>query len=280
MFDWIKRHRFALSVSLTIVGSLLFLSQPGSQTSHSAVRSLTQTLTYPFQWVTHSTVDFVKDLISSYIDLVETHEENELLKRQISSLEEELGQYIEESIQFHRLKNQLEFAERFPEEYVFAEVIGESIDNLHQTLMINRGALHGVQRNDPVVLKEGVVGRVQTVSPLQSSVLLIADQQSRFPAMSQRTRVKGLVYGTHSGIELRRVHQRADIRVGDRIITNGLSGLFPKGIMAGKVESVTHDENSLFQTARLTPIVNFDKIEWVFVILKNTSSREKMLTKQ
>ncbi len=269
MFDWIKRHRLSFAIAVVLVGTLVLLFQARQASDGSRIQSIAQTVTYPIQIVFHHLFSVTSEVANSYLYLVQLQKENKELRQQISSLQEEVNQYIEESIQYHRLKVQLEFAEQNPNRKIFTEVIGESIDNFHQTLQINRGSIHGIQRNFAVILKEGVVGRIQTVSPFQSTVQLILDRRMRFPAIIQRTRAKGLVYGTHEGLELRRIHLRADIKEGDRIVTNGLSALFPKGLLVGIVTSIESEEHELFQTAKIRPVVDFDKIEGAFVVLEH-----------
>ncbi len=271
MFDLIKKYRLSLSIIIVIFGTFIYFFQGSKIEENTRIQSLTQTLTYPVQILVHHTVSFTKDIIQSYFYFVRLREENENLKQQNAALQEEVNRYIEESIQFNRLKVQLKFAEQNPDKKIFTEVIGESVDNFHRTIQINRGSRHNIKRNFPVILKEGVVGRVQAVTPFQSTVQLILDRRSRFPAIIQRTRAKGMIYGTHGGLELRRIHLREDIKIGDRVITSGLSGLFPKGLLFGIVTAIEHEEHELFQTAKLQPVVDFDKLEGAFVILKSTS---------
>lgn len=277
MFDLIKRYRLLIFVFLILLSSLIFLFQTGRYQKGSQFESITQTITYPFQLAVHEVVSYIQGIADSYFYLVELNEENKELRQQIASLNEELDYYVEESIQYHRLKVQLDFAKQNPGRKVFTEVIGESIDNFHKTIQLDRGSDDGIRRNFAVILKEGVVGKIQSVSPLKSTVQLIVDRRTRFPAILQRTRAKGLIYGTHDGLELRRINLRADIKVGDRVVANGLSGLYPKGMMIGVVESIHHEDYELFQVAKLTPVVNFDKVEAAFVILKDPTILQKPL---
>ena len=278
MFDWLKKYRLFLAIVLTLIGTLIYLFEIGQNQEKSSLQSITQTITYPIQIFAHTVVSFSNNLIQSYFNLLRLREENQALKQQVSALKEEVNHYIEEAVQYQRLKIQFEFAEQNLLEKIFAEVIGESVDNFHQTLQINRGAKHGIRRNYAVILKEGVVGRIQSVTPFQSTVQLILDRRSRFPAILQQTRAKGLIYGTSDGLEMRRIHLRADIKEGDRVVTSGLSDLFPKGILVGTVSAVLHEEHELFQTAKLIPVVDFDTIEGVFVILKTNPLSDEFLS--
>lgn len=277
MYDLLKRYRLFFTIVVSFVFLLFLLFKVGESTQNSTLQSIAQTITFPFQVAVNQSIRGVSNVSDSYLYLVNLKKENEALRRQVAMLREEVNQYIEESIQYNRLKVQLEFAETQPDRKIFSEVIGESVDNFHRVLLINRGSEHDIKRNFAVILREGVVGRIQSVSRFQSTVQLILDHRSRFPAIVQRTRVKGIVYGTRTGLELRRINLRADIKEGDRVVTNGLSGMFSKGLLVGIVSEVERKEHELFQSAKLTPLVDFDRIEGVFVVTNNNDSERSPL---
>ena len=178
-----------------------------------------------------------------------------------------MNQHIENSVQFLRLRDQLLFANKKITEKIFAEIIGESTDNNHNISLINRGSKQLVMRNYVVLRKEGLVGRIQSVSPFQSSVQLITDHRSRVPALIQRNRIRGLIYGTRESLEMRQINQHAKIKIGDRVISSGLGGLYPKGILIGWVSEIRYEQHELFKTAILDMAVDFNQIEEVFVIV-------------
>jgi rod shape-determining protein MreC len=83
----------------------------------------------------------------------------------------------------------------------------------------------------------------------------------------QRNRIRGLIYGTHEGLEMRQINQHANIKIGDRVISSGLGGLYPKGLLIGWVEEIQHQKHELFKTAIVDSAVDFNQIEEVFVIV-------------
>ena len=230
-----------------------------------------QTVTYPFQASVQSAVSNITNLLNSYIFLIDVNEENNRLKQQLLDMEEKLSEHIENSVQFRRLRDQMLFARKNPLEKIYAEIIGESSDNTHNIRFINRGRNQKVQRNYIVIRKEGLVGRIHSVSPFQSSVQLMIDHRNRVPALIQRNRVRGLIYGTQAGIEMRQINQHAKIKIGDRVISSGLGGLYPKGILIGWVSEIRHEQHELFKTAILESAVDFNSIEEVFVIIPSKS---------
>jgi len=267
MFKFISTFRLQLLIIATFIGLFILMSQTHTNEGTSRFQSVVQTLTYPLQASVNSVASTFKNLWNSYISLIDVNEENKLLRQQLLDIEEKMNQHIENSVQFLRLRNQLLFASKKITDKIFAEIIGESADNNHDISLINRGSNQLVQRNYIVLRKEGLVGRIQSVSPFQSSVQLITDHRSRVSSLIQRNRIRGLIYGTHKGLEMRQINQHANIKIGDRVISSGLGGLYPKGLLIGWVKEIRRQEHELFKTAILDSAVDFNQIEEVFVIV-------------
>jgi rod shape-determining protein MreC len=273
MFKFISTFRLQFLIIATFIGLFILMSQSHTNEGTSRFQSVVQTLTYPLQASVNSVASTFKNLWNSYISLIDVNEENKLLRQQLLDIEEKMNQHIENSVQFLRLRNQLLFASKKITDKIFAEIIGESADNNHDISLINRGSNQLVQRNYIVLRKEGLVGRIQSVSPFQSSVQLITDHRSRVSSLIQRNRIRGLIYGTHKGLEMRQINQHANIKIGDRVISSGLGGLYPKGLLIGWVKEIRRQEHELFKTAILDSAVDFNQIEEVFVIVpSNTDS--------
>ena len=271
MFKFIGTYRLYISIVATLIVLFFLMYQTYNEQGTSRFQMAVQTITYPVQTSVQAVVSTIKNTWNSYINLIEVNEENKLLKQQLLNMEEKLNQHIENSVQFFRLRSQLLFAQKKARNEIFSEIIGESADNTHQIRLINRGSNQLLQRNYIVIRKEGLVGRIQSVSPYQSSVQLIIDHRSRVPALIQRNRVRGLIYGTHDGMEMRQINQHAKIKIGDRVISSGLGNLYPKGILIGWVSGINHESHELFKPARLDSAVDFNQIEEVFTILPSKS---------
>lgn len=267
MFKFISTFRLQFLIIATFIGLFMLMSQTHTNEGTSRFQSVVQTLTYPLQASVNSVASTFKNLWNSYISLIDVNEENKLLRQQLLDIEEKMNQHIENSVQFLRLRNQLLFASKKITDKIFAEIIGESADNNHDISLINRGSNQLVQRNYIVLRKEGLVGRIQSVSPFQSSVQLITDHRSRVSSLIQRNRIRGLIYGTHKSLEMRQINQHANIKIGDRVISSGLGGLYPKGLLIGWVKEIRRQKHELFKTAILDSAVDFNQIEEVFVIV-------------
>ncbi len=267
MFKFISTFRLQFLIIATFIVLFMLMSESHTNEGTSRFQSVVQTLTYPLQASVNSVASTFKNLWNSYISLIDVNEENKLLRQQLLDIEEKMNQHIENSVQFLRLRNQLLFARKKITDKIFAEIIGESADNNHDISLINRGSNQLVQRNYIVLRKEGLVGRIQSVSPFQSSVQLITDRRSRVSSLIQRNRIRGLIYGTHKGLEMRQINQHANIKIGDRVISSGLGGLYPKGLLIGWVKEIRRQKHELFKTAILDSAVDFNQIEEVFVIV-------------
>ena len=267
MYQFLFRFRYPLALLFILLVLLLVLFQSGRGNESNRLQKIIQTVSYPFQSGIHYLVNAIDGWWDGYVMLIGTRQENQQLRDEVAELKERLNQSLENSVQYKRLRGQLLFAKRQPDRKVFAEIIGESVDNIHQMRLVNRGSRHGLKRNFSAILKEGLVGRVQSVTPFQSNLQLITDFRSRVPALIHRNRVRGLIYGTQTGLEMRQINRRAEVKKGDRVITSGLGGLFPKGILIGNIVEVKRQPHELFQTASIETAVDLSRMEEVFIII-------------
>ena len=119
----------------------------------------------------------------------------------------------------------------------------------------------------PVVVPEGVVGRVIRVSSRQSRVLLVTDASSALAVLVQRNRTRGVCRGRGDALTFDFALRQEDIAVGDQIVTSGTGGVFPKGLAVGVVTQLTKEEFGLFQSIVVSPAVDFSRLEEVLVLL-------------
>jgi len=133
--------------------------------------------------------------------------------------------------------------------------------------MIDKGSSDGVRKGMAVVTPLGVVGQVVGVTPHAAKVLLLTDPNSGIDVLVQRTRSRGIVSGSlDSGTVLKYVKRSEDIQEGDRLITSGIDGIFPKGMMVATVIKVHKQHIGLFQFIEVLPAVQTARIENVLVV--------------
>lgn len=156
-------------------------------------------------------------------------------------------------------------------QWLEARVIGHDATNLVRSLTINRGRRDGIVDGMTVMTPRGLVGKAVKLGPSAVRVLLVTDPSSSVNAMVQRSRARGVVYGQRGAagstqLVMRYIPQGEEIRVGDRVLTSGLGGIFPEGIAIGQVIQVRQRDTDMFQEATIEPFVEFGRLEAVYVI--------------
>ena len=274
MLDFLQKYRLRLSIIL-IVGFLLVLlfSQIDRSRSDNWYSSFVQVVSYPFL----TTYKFIENRVISvwthYLWLIDVQSENTLLKAKVRMLEAENAENREMRIHYRRLIGLMEFDRRDRNKKRFASVIVEIDRPFSRLLVIDKGSKHGIKPNFAVVSPEGIVGKIQSVTPFQSVVQLITDSHSQFPVLVQQSRTKAMVFGSQDGaLQLKYIPRRLELKENDMVVTSGLAGIYPKGLAVGKVHSIQKKSFELFQRIILTPSANLDKIEEVAVIVKNVGS--------
>jgi rod shape-determining protein MreC len=199
----------------------------------------------------------------------EQRERIQELESALASLQVEMVHLREIEQDYHRLSELLDYATGHEDqELVTADVIARDTSGYLRWIIINRGARAGIQSGDPVISASGLVGRVEDVSADASWVRLVNDQSSAINGWLQNARAEGTVMGQLRGsLRMSFIPQEAVVEPGDLVLTSGLGGNFPAGIVIGQVTSVRQQEAELFQQAEVRPMVDFDHLELASVII-------------
>lgn len=195
--------------------------------------------------------------------------ENQRLREQVAVLEQENATLRETKIDNDRLRGDLGFVRTTSARPLAADVIARRPDPKFDTLLIARGSRSGVRPHSVVVTRYGLVGRVMDVTPDTASVLMLTDQNAGVGARVQRaaSRAVGVCKGNNTRLVLMvYLPVDADIRSGDVIVTSGLGGIYPPGLVIGTVVDVRADEGSSLKSARVRPRVDVDRLEEVYVL--------------
>lgn len=148
------------------------------------------------------------------------------------------------------------------------EVVGTEPNPYLRYVTINVGTQQGVEVEMPVVSGgAALVGRVAQVGPRTAKVQLLTDPNSAIAALLQTSRLTGLVVGQSDGtLRMEYISQEGSVSVGDIVLTSGLGGSMPRGLVIGQVTEVEQIDHALFQTAIVRPAVDFSRLEVVLVI--------------
>jgi len=170
--------------------------------------------------------------------------------------------------QARRLQALLAFKEQFISETMAAQVIGSSGSELSRSVYIDKGERDGIKPDMAVITADGIVGKVLHVYGSTSLVLLIDDQTSGVGALLDKTRLQGILRGTPSGeVVLEKVMSDETVPAGEMVLTSGGDGIFPKGLLVGRVTKVSPG-SELFLNIRVRPAADLSKLEEVLVVTK------------
>ena len=270
MRDIFKRYRYILlAILLLIAVMLLYSFNLRQKNSTTFFERAVLTLMAPLPSAVDTSVDRVSDWWDHYLWLVNTSQRNRLLAEENRRLRAELSDVEEFRLQNERLRKLLSFVDEFDRPALPAQVIGEDASSWSRTVTIDKGTRSGLKAGLPVVAADGVVGRIIKVAANSSRVLLVTDASSAIGALVQRSRSRGVVHGLGDRLTLSYTRNAADIVVGDTLVTSGMGGVFPKGLILGRIISVEKQPYGQFQKIEVAPAVNFSLLEEVLVMVRD-----------
>lgn len=260
------RFRFLFYLSFIIFLPLLFLGLP--QTVLRSVRTSINQVSVPMLGFTQTLFQRVDDFFQVILDIWNVREENQNLKKETGELILELEQLRHLSHENQRLVDLLQFVMESSWNVMPARVIGRSPSQWNECIWIDRGSVDGVKRGMAVVQSQGVIGKVVETTDHASRVLLIIDPSCKVGAMNRRTQDMGILGGKGEALcVMDYIPLNSDTKVGDEIVSSGLSRFFPSGIPVGVVKKIQENEFGLFLNAVITPHVNFGKLREVLVVM-------------
>ena len=220
------------------------------------------------------TAKTVTGVWNHYLYLVQTAHENEHLKKEVQKLRQKLVQLEELRIENEKLKAHLGFRQSLPYKMVAAYVIGWDSSEEYFVLRIDKGKKDGIQRGMGVISLDGVVGRVYRVSSSFSEIRTIVDPQSRIDVMTQYARTRGVLRGQASVFSclLEYISRDVPLQIHEAVLTSGLQGIFPKGILVGHIRQIESDPSQVVKTVTVTPSVDFYRLEEVWVVTGQESA--------
>jgi rod shape-determining protein MreC len=230
-----------LAVALMVADVRFGVTQP--------LRATISLMLYPMEWLSMRP-QWLFDVTGRFFegrDDAQAQVQAMTLKLQQQALRSgQVEQLALENLQLRRL---LELRERLTSSTLAAEVLYDSADPFTRKVVIDKGALQGVQPSSPVMDDAGVLGQVTRVMPLVSEVTLVIDREQSIPVLNARTGARGVAYGEAGGaplLELRYMAANADIEVGDLLTTSGVDAIYPPGVPVAVVVKVERRAESVF----------------------------------
>ncbi|MDR3562858.1 MAG: rod shape-determining protein MreC [Negativicutes bacterium] len=233
----------------------------------------------PVEYVAAQVGYVVRQAGTSTGQIVNVYRDNQALRAENEQFRQNYTETTELLAENARLRTMLDYKKTVPQfDFVTAAVVARDPGTWTSIIVINRGTAQGITKDMPVITPQGLVGNVVQAYSNTAKIQLVLDPRSAVGAIVQRpeSRVAAIVEGNGTKpLSPRMVNlaRDADIIKGDKVITSGFGGIYPKGLSVGEVVDVVNEEGGLLKYAVLKPAVDFDRLEEVFVIVR---SREPM----
>jgi rod shape-determining protein MreC len=276
MLVFVRRNQILLSSLFCVLFSLyiLFAATRG-QLKSDPIGPLLIGLIRPFQIGVQETIVWVRDIREDFATWRGLAAQNEELRDQLQELEAERNRLLEAQATNNRLRELLELRSQLSSQSIAATVIASSASTWFRSLILNKGSSDGVRKGMAVVSPTGVVGQVVAVTSGSAKVLLVTDPSSGVDVIVQRTRSRGIVSGSlDDGPVMKYVQRSEDIQEGDRLVTSGLGGVFPKGLFVGTVDEVRKRSFGMFQYVGVSLAADLSRMEEVLVV-SSTAAQSK-----
>lgn len=231
----------------------------------------------PIKSFSASVSNSVSEFFARYTNSSALYDENEKLREEINELKRKMVNFNSMKLQNDNLRAFLKIQEVNPTfELEPALVIGMDTNEKFGSFTINRGYIHGISANDPVITDAGLIGIVTQVNAISSRVITILDMSVKVGAYVSSTNDVGMIKNDVSlsleGLtELTMLPRATQAKIGDLVITSGSSELFPSGIIIGEISQLYLSDSGLSMTAIIKPAVDLENIKNVAVIKSFTS---------
>ena len=251
----------ALSVLLMVADVRFGVTQP--------LRAALSVALYPVQWLAMRP-QVLAEYSGEYMEARDVAQASEREAReQLLVQARRAGQVEQLALENKQLRELLDLSKRLESKGIAAEVLYDAADPYTRKLIIDKGMANGIKPSSPVMDEHGILGQITHVLPLVSEVTLVTDREHSIPVLNTRTGARGVAYGEAGGaplLELRFMATNADIEVGDLLSTSGVDGIYPPGVLVGKVIKVERRAETVFARILCEPVGRVQGARHVMVL--------------
>jgi rod shape-determining protein MreC len=283
----LKARLVAVALVLVSLGLITIYFRESSGGALHGAQRIGLSILMPFEVAGERVSRPFRDAWGYGSELVGAKSENEKLREQVELLRKELIREQTAARENERLRELTRYISgpSFPDDYraVVTRVVARPPSAYNQVVLVAAGSSHGIAVNDPVMTEDGLVGLVTEVTANGARVTLLTDQASAVSALVLQSGAAGIVrHGPSDGsaLVLDRVGKDELVSEGDLVITAGwrtgnLESLYPRGIPIGMVASVGQQDVDLYKRIQVAPLVNFDSLAEVIVLVGKPKAKEQ-----
>lgn len=263
----IRQRTGWLFLAVTVGHIILISAQVNTRRGVPMLEAATFGVFAEVQRATTSVVGGVQDSWQNYFALQQVRAENERLTDELAQMRVQMQQERALAQQSRSLQQLLDLRSSLEIKTTGANVIGAGASAEFRTVTLDKGTSEGLRPDMAVISPSGVVGRVIMPTARASKLQLLIDRNAAAGALVERSRAQGVVVGTGTDrLRMDYVSGTADLKVGDRVVTSGIDGIYPKGFVIGQIESIQRGGGE-FSGITVRPAVDFSGLESVLVVL-------------
>ncbi|OIQ04194.1 MAG: rod shape-determining protein MreC [Candidatus Moranbacteria bacterium CG2_30_41_165] len=232
------------------------------------VRFVAMTIVSPIQKMTSFVAFKIQSTYEFFSSIGDLKRENERLEKERLNLLAENVRYADVVKDNDELRKEIGLLPRNKFSLKASTVIGRDISGMGSFLLIDKGSLDGIASGMSVIVGNGIlVGKIGEVFPASARVILLSNPESLMSGITLDTDAKGIVKGEYGlGLLFDMVLQTDVLKAGSTIVTSGLGGDVPRGLLIGTLQEPRLSSDRLFQQASILSPIRFDRIHYVFVI--------------
>ena len=267
---------FVLLLTITIFLLVMMAIYTDNREKVTFGEDLVGAVVMPFQTLFTASSKGVGGFFEYFADSKKLTQENKQMSEKIDELNNTIRNIEEFKLENERLKSMLDLKKDMGNyDLVGAEVIAKDPGNWFNTFTIDKGTSSGLAVREAVITSKGLVGYIYEIGTNYAKVVTIIDTNSSTGSLVVRTRdiamIEGdLELGMDGLCKMTYISKDASVITGDLIETSGLGGIYPKGILIGKIREIRPETHSVSQYAVVEPVVDFERITEVFVIKTKT----------
>lgn len=274
-----NRRLFLVILIIVIVSAVLFYTIKKDR-SLNTFEAFTKDIVVEVQKIFYQPIHGFSKMIEEFTSLKDVKKENQILKSNVEKMEATETENIELKQEIERLKGELNIEHVLTDyDYLNATVISRNSFYWYNMLTIDKGSHNGIKEGMVVINSTGLIGKITNVSTFSSDVKLITTNDTNnkisVTVTNGDTKLTGIIngYDYKKGLlTVEGISNTATVNNGDYVYTSGLGGVFPSGILIGRVEGITTDDYDLSKIINVKPSAKFDDINFVTVLKRNDAS--------
>jgi len=270
----LRQRAGSLFLAVMLAHVILISAQVNSKSGVPVLEAVTFGIFSEAQRSMSGAVSGVRGVWRGYIGLRHLKEENDALKRDLAVAQIAAQEQRALASRARGLEKLLELRDRTSLQTTAAEIIGTAPTADFRTVTIDKGTRDGLRPDMAVIAPAGVVGRIVVPSARSAKVQLLVDRNAAAGAIVERSRAQGVVVGAGGDrLEMEYVSEVYDLVVGDVVVTSGIDGIYPKGFVIGRIESLERSGGA-YKRIVIRPAVDFNGLEEVLVVVTPTPARD------